>query len=99
MSEAGSGRDAGKPLRVDDLLLAVARGIAEANGEAWEEVPENHGHWLARGGWFGGRHRGSKEPMKCTYVALAGGALEALAETGLNKDEFDALVNGGWDEP
>lgn len=86
-------------LRVDDLLLIVARGIAEASGEVWEEVPSHAGEWAARGGVFGGVARRSVGPMKCTYMALAGGALSALAETGLSKEEFDELVNRGWDEP
>lgn len=63
-----------------DVLERVAMAIADANGDAWEDVPLAKWHWNEQRGEFGGHFRDINMPMRQDYLNMAAAALTAVRE-------------------
>lgn len=73
-------------------LIAMARGIATANGDDFDALPESKQEWVHARGMFGGRFRDVNEPRKSDYVAMALAALQSLAEQEPSDDVIRSLI-------
>lgn len=62
------------------MVERVARAIANAHGDAWDDVPDNKAEWTERRGEFGNRFRGVDENFKDDYRDEARAAIEAMRE-------------------
>lgn len=59
-----------------DIVEAVARDIAEENGDDYDLIPKNKSEWNAKQGMFGGRCRDVNEPYQCDYDEMARAAIQ-----------------------
>jgi hypothetical protein len=60
------------------IIERVARAIAIAHGDAWDDVPDDKSHWTENRGQFGGRFRDVNENFKDCYRDEARAAVEAM---------------------
>jgi hypothetical protein len=75
----------------------LARAIAIANGDNFDEAFKNKQHWVAERGESGGRYRDVNEPYQHDYIYMAQEALNALLEPseGMVEASMDA-DSFGW---
>lgn len=60
------------------MIEKVARAIAAANGDNFDETPEDKGEWVDKRGEFGGGFRDVNAPFRVDYVDMARAAIEAV---------------------
>jgi hypothetical protein len=65
---------------MSEMIERVARAIAEASGDRFEDVPLAKWHWTEKRGEFGGRFRDVNEPYQSDYIYKARAAIEAMRE-------------------
>jgi hypothetical protein len=65
---------------MSEMIERVAKAIAIAHGDKWEDVPESQKQWISQRGRFGGRFRGINEYFKDCYLDAARAAIEAMRE-------------------
>ncbi len=64
------------------LVEAVARQIAQANGDDFDALPLGKAEWTHARGQFGGRFRDINEPTKADYLEMGEAALAAIPASG-----------------
>lgn len=62
------------------MIEQVARAIAMAHGDKWDDVPDDKANWVENRGQFGGRFRDVNENFKDCYRDEARAAIEAMRE-------------------
>lgn len=66
----------------DTLIEAVARAIAEGQGDDFDHAHRDKPHWIETRGESGGRYRDINEPRQPDYIDAARAALTAITEAG-----------------
>jgi len=65
-------------MTTDNMIERIARAIAEANGDDFDDIPRDKGDWTRKRGEFGGRFRDVNEPYQSDYLNMAELALTRL---------------------
>ncbi len=61
-----------------EQVEAVARAIANANGDEFANAFANKSRWIAKRGMSGGRFRDCNEPFQSDYLDMARAAIAAM---------------------
>lgn len=70
------------PIATDTLVEAIARAIAEGQGDDFDHAHRNKPHWIETRGESGGGYRDINEPRQPDYIDAARAALTAITEAG-----------------
>jgi len=65
---------------MSEMVERVAKAIANENGDAWDDTPNDKSHWTKERGMFAGRCRDINEPFKGDYADMARAAIKAMRE-------------------
>ncbi len=84
------------------VIEAMARQIADAYGDKYDNAFMHKSHWIVERGESGGRFRDINEPFQCDYIEMAASALKALEENitdemlEAGKEELFGSVEDDW---
>lgn len=65
------------------LIEAIARAIAEGQGDDFDHAHRSKPHWIETRGESGGRYRDINEPRQPDFIDAAQAALTAITEAGM----------------
>lgn len=82
------------------LIEAIARAIAEGQGDDFDHAHRDKPHWIETRGEAGGRYRDINEPRQPDYIDAAQAALTAITEAGyavVPVEPTEAMVNAVYE--
>lgn len=78
------------------LIEAIARAIAEGQGDDFDHAHRDKPHWIETRGEAGGRYRDINEPRQPDFLDAAQAALTAITEAGYavvpTKPDLDTML-------